>query len=450
LGHNETEILHSISTYATQNTSFQLVDRILGNQKSEKCETDCKTLRQFSNIRDAKYVHDLRLVDHLEATSEPKPNIFIIVVDSMRPDYLGAYNPKVDFTPHLDAFAHDSVVMRHAYSNYAGTSLSKPSIWTGALILHSHYARPFDKVDSLQKLARNDGYQMIISYETILRALLPNPSDFVKLDTDKVNWQNVEFSSTLEQLEAVLDKRTPQSPPVFFYAQPMNVQQHASNNLPKRTPQNWQSRPGFDDRIAYAVHQVDGIFETFITYLKARNLYENSIIIVAADHGDATGELGRVSHSIIIYPEVMRVPLIVHLPASMRSKYVYDENRLSALVDIAPSLYYLLGHKPIHPDSIFGRPMFVSRREEFDAYPREDMLLASDEHAAYGLLSGDGRWMYTTYDAPANSMLFDLQEDPTAQHDVLTPELKKKYDARIIQYLLHISDVYGYKPTGGK
>jgi hypothetical protein len=133
----------------------------------------------------------------------------------------------------------------------------------------------------------------------------------------------------------------------------------------------------------------------------------------------------------------------------MRGKYVYDENRISTLIDIAPSLYYLLGHRPIKANPLFGRPMFLESAEECLSYPRADLLLASDSLAAYGILAGDGRWMYTTYDSPSRSMLFDLMQDPNAQHNILTPELKKQYDDRILQYLQLLSKFYGYQPTGG-
>jgi hypothetical protein len=449
IGENKMQILREINNYSAQNPSFGMADKMLGNQESKPCDTACRTLRQYSNIRDGRIKDDLNLVDNLTPASGPKPNIFIIVIDSVRPDYLGAYNPRVDFTPNIDALARDSIVMRRAYTDYAGTSLSEPSIWSGALLLHAHYAQPFKKVDSLEKLARIDGYQMVISYDSILRELIAPSGDLVALDTEKRFWGRMEISSTLRQLEDFLDHRPQGASPVFFYTQPMNVQVHAYNELPKRTKQNWRTREGFDDRIAYTLHQTDEFLGSFVGYLRSNNLYDNSIIIVTADHGDATGELGRLGHSTIIYPEVMHVPLIVHLPPSMRGKYVYDENRISTLIDIAPSLYYLLGHRPIKPNPLAGRPMFVKSLEEFQSYPRPDLFLASDSLATYGILDGDGRWMYTTYDSPSRSMLFDLAQDPTAQNSVLTPAFKKQYDDRILQYLQLISKFYGHHPTGG-
>ena len=338
--------------------------------------------------------------------------------------------------------------MRRAYTNYSGTSLSEPSIWSGSLLLQAHYAQPFPRVNSLEKLARVDGYQMVISYDEILRELITAP-DLIKLDTNKKAWGQIEISPTILQLENFLDHRGPEAPPIFFYTQAMNVQIHADNSLPKRTTENCRTRSGFDDRIAYTLHQTDSFLGAFFDYLKSKGLYDKSIIIVTADHGDATGELGRLGHSTIIYPEVMHVPLLVRLPSSMLGKYVYDENRISALVDIAPSMYFLLGHRPIKPSPLLGRPIFVNNAEEFQRYSRPDLFLASDSVAAYGILAGDGRWMYTTYDSPARSVLFDLLKDPRAQNDILTPELKMKYDDQILQDLQLLSQFYSYQPTGG-
>jgi len=75
--------------------------------------------------------------------------------------------------------------------------------------------------------------------------------------------------------------------------------------------------------------------------------------------------------------------------------------------------------------------------------------LASDVRAVYGILTADGRYLYTTYDSPAQSYLFDLTVDPNAQHDILTASLKRRYDQQIIERLQLVGDYYGYKPGVG-
>jgi len=449
LGATDDDIGLKLEEYSGRDASFQLVHHALGNGRSEKCGDLCRILREYTNIRETHIRQGVTLVNDLSSAKGPHPNIFIFVVDSMRADYIGPYNPAVDYTPHLDALARESIVFQHAYTHYAGTSISEPSIWAGAELLHAHFPEPFDEVNSLRTLAKADGYELIVSYDTVLQQLL-TPSDKVtKLDTDKTMWNRYEACSTISELESHLDGRSNKSQPVFFYAQPMNVHQFARNDVPSPQSQHWPTRPGMNRRITYAVHWVDSCLGGFMDYLRQRGLYEDSIIVVTSDHGDATGEFGRYSHSTLIWPEIMRVPLILHLPVQMRSKYLYDDKRLSTLSDIAPTLYYLLGHRPIRQNSLYGRPLLAETQLELDSYPRGDLLLASDVRAVYGILTADGRFLYTTYDAPPQSYLFDLTTDPNAQRNILTPTLKQHFDEEIIEHLQLTGDYYGYKPGLG-
>jgi hypothetical protein len=449
LGTTDDDVARAMENYASGDTSFQLVHNLLGNGRGEACGDLCHILRENTNVREAQAVRDLQLVDHLAPTTSPRPNIFIFVIDSLRQDYVGTYNPKVDFTPNIDAFASDSVAIHNVYTQYAGTSLSEPAIWAGALLLHAHYLHPFTRVNSLEKLATADGYRMVVSNDEILRQLLSPADDLVKLDTDKKLWNQLEVCSTIRQVEPLLDGGVGKNQPILFYTQPKNVHQFARNDLPMMNHANWRLRPGFNNRIAYEIGQVDECLGGFFKFLKDRGLYDQSLIIVTSDHGDATGELGRSSHSLSIFPEVMRVPLIIHLPAEMRARVVYDETHLSALTDITPSLYYLLGHRPIVANPLFGHPLFAESRAELERYQRTRLFLASDERAVYGLLTDNGRFLYTTYDSPARSFLFDLQRDPDAQHNLITDSAKRAYDEQIIDYLHQVAEFYGYTPGVG-
>lgn len=447
LGATDDEISLKLEKYGADDASFLLAHHMLGNGRGEPCGDLCRIMREYTNVRDGRTQTEVRLVDNLSPTPGPRPNIFIFVVDAMRPDYLGAYNPRVDYTPNLDAFARDSIVFHHAYSQYAGTSLSEPALWAGALMLHAHYLEPFSRVNGLEKMLRADNYRMVVSMDEVLKEVLTPNEKLTKLDMDKQLWNQLEIGSTVRQAEAALDRQSG-SQPIFFYDQPKNVHQFARNDVPSPTSQHWQSRPGMNGRITYEVHWVDTCIGEFFNYLKRRGMYDNSIIIVTSDHGDATGEFGRSSHSTSIWPEIMRVPLIVHLPATMRD-LVPDDSRLSTLTDITPTLYYLLGHRPVRNNPVYGRPLFAETKQELDSYQPHDLLLASDVRAVYGILTADEKVLYTTYDSPAQSYLFDLTADPNAEHNILTPPRKQHYDEEIIEHLQMVGDFYGYRPGVG-
>ena len=445
LGRTDYDIQQSLQQYSARDTSFQLAHYALGNGPAEeKCGELCRILRQYTNIRNPHTDAQVKLADPLLPTTGPRPNIFIIVIDSMRPDYLGAYNPKVDFTPNIDGFARDSIVFRSAYSQYAGTTLSEPAIWSGALLLHAHYLQPFSNVNSLEKLATVDRYQMYVTYDTVLRQLLSPSANLVKLDANTF-WDHYDFCQTSQEFFQAYDSRAANSAPIFFYTQPMNVHQFANNNHPTAQKLGW-FRKGFNARISLTVHQVDECMGSFLANLKKRGLYDNSVIILTSDHGDATGELGRSAHAEIVYPEVMHVPLVVHLPKNLESSLHYNLTGLTALTDIAPSLYYLLGHTPVRSNPLFGKPFIARSAAELEASSHHELFLASDTRAAYGILDHDGRYFYATYDRPVLSYLYDLSDDPLGTHDVLTAQAKRHYDERILDYLTLIARFYGYKP----
>ena len=56
----------------------------------------------------------------------------------------------MNFTPNIEKFARESLVMRNAFTRHGGTMLAEPSIWTGTLHLHNQYIEPFYPMNSLQ------------------------------------------------------------------------------------------------------------------------------------------------------------------------------------------------------------------------------------------------------------------------------------------------------------
>ena len=105
------------------------------------------------------------------------------------------------------------------------------------------------------------------------------------------------------------------------------------------------------------MRQIDGCVGTFVDDLKARGLYDNSVIIVTADHGDALGEGGRWGHGSPGFPEVLRIPLIVHLPPRLAARWTADVDAVSLSTDIVPTLYTLLGQEVTLRGPIVGMPL---------------------------------------------------------------------------------------------
>jgi Flp pilus assembly protein TadD len=62
--------------------------------------------------------------------------------------------------------------------------------------------------------------------------------------------------------------------------------------------------------VAYA----DSVLGHFVDFLKQKNLYNNSVIVIVGDHGEGLGEHKEDTHGIFLYDSTTHVPLILKLP----------------------------------------------------------------------------------------------------------------------------------------
>jgi hypothetical protein len=428
-----------LDNYAGTDISFKTAQSILARSVKDQDYTGFyRFLRQNTNIPQRVGPADMRLVNNLQPCHCDRPNIFLFVIDSLRQDYLSPYNSSVSFTPEIGKFAEDSVVLKSAFTRYAGTALSEPAIWVGAMQLHKQYAEPFYPMNNLQKLIDTEGYDSYISVDPILRVILRPSSSITELDKDTKNWSDLDFVVTLKELETKIASRTDLTKPIFAYTQPQNV--HTVTLERSR-------RNGTRAQISAAeLQRMDAAFGDFIVFLKSHNLYDNSVIVLTSDHGDAYGEFGRYGHSDYLFPEVLRVPLIIHLPPRMREQFVWDTQRVAFPMDIVPSLYYLLGDRPTVQGELFGRPLFTQTREEQAASAQPYYLVASSYAPVYGILRNDGKLLSIVDAVNQKNYFYDLQDDPKGSHNHVTPKIRDESEKLIRHEIGLIDSWYDFRP----
>ena len=382
----------------------------------------------------------------LRAGSSDKPHIFMFVIDALRRDYLSAYNSAVDFTPAIQAFANESVVFQNAYTPYGGTALAEPAIWSGFQQLHKIYPQPLSNENSLQRMLNIDNYHSYVSYDTVLADLVPQTPNLTVLSSGMTNWQQKEFSAVIAELEDKILRRTDPERPVFAYSQPANV--HTLSLTLYSQQVVVLPHPGFDDKYASAVAQVDQTFGGFIAFLKKQGIYDNSIVILTSDHGESLGEGGRHGHVANITPEVLQIPLIMHIPERMKSKLVWNAQRVVSLHDLTPTLYYLLGHSPIRKGEMLGRPLFTrTLAEQDDQQPADHYFFMSSYTPVFGVLSGDRQSLFIVDASLKRNYFYNLKDDPHALRNRITVSLRDRYEPLIRQELEEIDRFYGVKES---
>ena len=432
--------------YAANDLSFRVVSELLSPSFDNGAFE--RLLNDNSNIPESTAVApvDVKLVADLHQTPGPKPNIFIFVIDSLRRDYVSTYNKDVTFTPAIDEFARDSVVMQNSFTRYGGTALAEPSIWVGGMLLHKQYIEPFYPMNSLQKLLDADGYRQFISVDKILAKIVADSPAIVNLDsqlTDSARLRaefQFDFSDTLGALRSNLDQLTDRSRPLFVYAQPLDCHWFRTYNRPVPDGETY---PGFYAPYAHGVAKIDRCFGEFISYLKQRGLYDNSIIILTSDHGDSEGEGGRYGHSTWIYPEIMKIPMIIHVPGPVRKGLICKPDLISFSTDITPTLYYLLGHRPILHDELTGRPLFTQSEREQTEYLHDQYLVASSYGPVYGILSDQNRTLYVANGIENLDYMLDL-DGPSGLYHRPTAEVRAVYQDQIRDEIKTIARHYRF------
>ncbi|MGH9829840.1 MAG: sulfatase-like hydrolase/transferase, partial [Blastocatellia bacterium] len=282
-----------LDRYAGWDISFKTASAVLSESVHNNAHAAFyQFLKLNTNLRQDVGPAKLSLVGDLKPSGDTKPNIFVFVIDSLRQDYVSPYNSSVDFTPEIGKFAQDSVVFRNAFTRYGGTAIAEPSIWSGVMLPHKQFVRPFYPVNNLQKLLDTDGYQSYISIDPILQQILrispsitqldegtklmsdyeyavnvkgSDPRSLVRTKQDTKSWSNLDLVATLSELESKIDARGNTEKPIFVYTQPQNV----------HTVTLEESRAGGSRReiTIHELRRVDAAFGEFIRFLQARGLY---------------------------------------------------------------------------------------------------------------------------------------------------------------------------------
>jgi hypothetical protein len=375
----------------------------------------------------------------LTPTMARRPDIFLIVVDSLRRDYLSPYNAAVTFTPNIEAFAAASFVFRNAFTRYGGTELAMPSIWVGGAVVRRVVGPGFERANAIEKLLDADDYRIAINDYTV-SARLQQTTPVTTIDPG-VPSAETDLCQNLTSLEAHLDSTRADPRPVFGYFAPMNVHLVNTRHAGRPTASD-RAYPGFYNPYASRLRRIDGCFGEFIAYLKQRNRYDNALIILTSDHGDSLGEDGNWGHAFWLFPEDVRVPLLVHLPARLAGAVTTDVGRVAFSTDIAPTLYALLGHRVRDLGPLFGSPLFVPPDREPVPRRRESFLLTSSYAATFGLLRRNGRSLYISDLFEKKEFAFDLGGELRGRRRVIDHVLRQVNQRLIREQVADVERLY--------
>ena len=175
----------------------------------------------------------------------------------------------------------------------------------------------------------------------------------------------------------------------------------------------------YDGAIAYMDAQIGDL----IRHLQQAGVYENTLIAVTGDHGEAFGERGFMGHGESVYQDEVSVPLLIRYPRGQ--KQVVES--LAGHVDILPTILASAG---------IPAPVFVQGRNLLDGATPADRFLVSESFPEPRLMDLHKRFIRTEralysgkYKLIASTAgkreLYNIANDPAEQSDLCGGETSR-------------------------
>jgi hypothetical protein len=126
----------------------------------------------------------------------------------------------------------------------------------------------------------------------------------------------------------------------------------------------------------------------------------------------------------------------------MRSEVKYDPDAVTFLTDLTPSLYYLLGQKPVVNNALLGRPLFTGSLQEQQQYLRDSYLIASSYAPVYGMLSHNGHSLYIADGVNFREYAYELSPDGSSREVPVSDDRRDQDQKRIRAQVNDIASYY--------
>jgi len=168
------------------------------------------------------------------------------------------------------------------------------------------------------------------------------------------------------------------------------------------------------------INEHDFYLGQLINFLKTKGLWENTLVIVTADHGEEFYDHQGWGHGHSLFQEVIHVPLVMSdlgfLPRGKRVKTPVS------LLDWMPTLLSLLNLKsrlklPYPLDGVDIKGLITQTQLS----PREKPIyaeLTQGNHKAYALIEGHWKLIKTIFEGREYVFLYDLNQDPEEKNDL--------------------------------
>jgi choline-sulfatase len=362
-----------------------------------------------------------------------QPNVILITIDAARAD-LGYMGYKRPVSPRLDELAKKSAVFENAYSLASYTSKSLGPMLIGRYGSETrrgwlHFNRfPREEVFVSERLQRagirtvsvqghwyffkNYGFER--GWDVLDTKATPADQP---IEGDKSSNSDVLSDRIIHALEQ------PELEAKQFFLWSHYIDAHAEYVPHEGFDFGHRGRELYDGELAYVDHHFGRVLDA----LAKRPFAERTIVIVTSDHGEAFGEHGLYRHGFELWEELIRVPLVIHVPgvAAQRIKI-----RRGA-IDVTPTILDIFAVPPPAPGdkgALRGVSLLPDVLAPPGYVPSPRVIYADMPAGPYN----DSREAYIEDDlklitsGPRALGLFDLKTDPSEKRDLLDDTAKAR------------------------
>jgi arylsulfatase A-like enzyme len=204
---------------------------------------------------------------------------------------------------------------------------------------------------------------------------------------------------------------------------------YAYNHTDRPTREHYMLQRAY---YAALVKQIDQEVGNILEALREKGVLHNTVLIFSSDHGDYLGDhdlTGKGS----FYEPATRVPLLVRMPDAVGTTRL---SGLAALSDVTATILSLAGCEiPAHVDSLPLPELGLSvdrARDRVIGSLRQGWMIVREQ------------WKLAKY-AGGGAMLFDLDQDPSEQHNLAKQscctEIYRRLDAELTEAIMDSIDV---------
>jgi arylsulfatase A-like enzyme len=293
----------------------------------------------------------LLLLAACSPSARDRPNVVLVTIESLRPDHVGCYGgrsrsrPEVPLTPALDALAAEGMRYPNAHAVTSWTLASHASLFTGLYPSTHRAVAPRDRLGddftTVAETLQTAGYQTagVVSGPYLRRPYGLGQGFDVWVDgiasaRTAASHDDVTNPQVEAALTAFLDETRDPDLPFFLFAYlwdphydylppPPYDTMFVSPECEPIDLAGYETNPTFDTGISAAqlayvfsqyageIRATDDLLGRFFAALRAAGLWDDTVVVVTADHGEEFYEHGKIGHKNTVYAESVHVPLIV-------------------------------------------------------------------------------------------------------------------------------------------